>query len=56
MNYKEYLKLTKQITRREAEKLVAMGNYDTVHEAWSEAEAICEESDAYCELDNLDEE
>lgn len=35
------------ITRREAQKMVNMGVYETVEEAWSEAEEICYQSDAY---------
>ncbi len=35
------------ITRREAKKLIALGMYETIAEAWEEAEAICKETDAY---------
>lgn len=42
------------IIMREAQRLVRMGTYDDVEEAWSEAEAICEESDSFAILDDED--
>lgn len=42
------------ITRREARKMVSMGMYDTVEEAWAEAEAVCEDSDSYEILEDID--
>ncbi len=35
------------ITAREAQRLVSLGVYDDIDDAWEEAKAICEQSDRY---------
>ena len=54
MRYKDYKNLRKNIIEREASHLVAMGVYDDIDEAMSEAEAISSEKDSFCELDDIE--
>lgn len=63
MRGREMVEAKKRIVMREAEKLVSWGEYETVEEAWGEAETICYECDYFeClynfskDEDNTDEE
>jgi hypothetical protein len=35
------------VIQKEAERMVSQGQFDTVEDAWDEAEAVCEGGDYY---------
>lgn len=47
MNFTEFKRMKDEITREEARKLVRLGLYRSVAEAWNEATILCEAGDKY---------
>lgn len=47
MNFTEFKRMKDEITREEARKLVRLGLYRSVAEAWNEATILCEAGEKY---------